>query len=139
MRVVKILVMICLLVLMSCELEEKLDDAFIDISGKVTDDDKPVSQALVLLMESEEISEGMNLTNGTLTNSNGNYTIVNVEPGDYYIVAVDDENGNMEFDPDEDQFGFYGVNPDDLDIEPDVVTVDDEDVNNINITDLYNL
>ena len=127
----------------SCDIEEKvkkrIDAAFIEVSGKVTHNGSNVSGALVLLIEGAEISDGLELSNGSITGQNGNYNIYEVSEGEYYIVAIEDNNGNLTFDADTDRLGFHGVDPSNLDLEPDMVTVTDEDVENINITYLVSL
>jgi len=125
-----------ILLVFSCDL---LDKQIIDISGKITDEGSAVSGAIVLLVESANISDGLNLSNGSISMSNGKYSILDVDPGDYYVVAIDDKNNNMQFDADTDQLGFYGVNPDDLDFLPNKISVVDKDLENINIVDLYSL
>ena len=127
----------------NCGIEDKvkdeIDDAFIELSGKVTHDGSNISGALVLLVEGTEISDGLSLTNGSITGNNGNYNIYEVEEGEYYVVAIEDNNGNFTFDEDTDRFGFHGVDPSNLDFLPDKVTVTDEDVENINIIYLVSL
>jgi uncharacterized protein (DUF2141 family) len=127
----------------SCDIEEKvkkgIDAAFIEVKGKVTHNGSNVSGALVLLIEGAEISDGLELSNGSITGQNGNYNIYEVSEGEYYIVAIEDNNGNLTFDADTDRLGFHGVDPSNLDLEPDMVTVTDEDVENINITYLVSL
>ena len=54
-------------------------------------------------------------------------------------MAIEDNNGNLTFDPDTDSLGFHGVDPSNLDLEPDKVTVTDEDVEDINIIYLVSL
>ena len=86
---------LCIIVLfglIGCDLGVELDEAFIDISGTVTDNGEAVSNALVLLVTSASISDGLSLSNGSITGNNGNYTIINVENGEYYIVAIEDNN-----------------------------------------------
>lgn len=123
----------------NCDLENELDDAFIDISGIVTNNDEPVTNALVLLVASTDVSDGLSLSNGSITGSNGNYSIINVENGEYYIVAIEDNNSNLEFDIESDRIGFYGIDLIDLDIEPDKIIVSNEDIDQINITYLTSL
>ena len=123
----------------NCDLANKLDDAFIDISGIVTNNDEPVINALVLLVASTDVSDGLSLSNGSITGSNGNYSIINVENGEYYIVAIEDNNSNLEFDIESDRIGFYGIDLIDLDIEPDKIIVSNEDIDQINITYLTSL
>ena len=133
------LYIIFLFVVIGCDLEEKLDDAFIDISGTVTENGEAVSNALVLLVTSASISDGLNLSNGSITGNNGNYNIINVENGEYYIVAIEVNNSNLEFDIESERIGFHGVNLEGLDIDPDKITVLNEDVQNIDITYLTSL
>ena len=137
-----ILVLICLSGY-SCDIEEKIkkgiDDAFIEVSGKVTHNGSNVSGALVLLVEGAEISDGLELSNGSITDDNGNYNIYEVAEGEYYVVAIEDDNGNLTFDEGTDRLGFHGVDPSNLDLLPDKVTVSDEDVENINIIYLVSL
>ena len=64
---------------------------------------------------------------------NGNYTIFDVTEGDYYVVAIEDNNANLEYDPNIDRVGLYGFNLYDFDPIPRIVTVTDEDVEDINI------
>ena len=123
----------------NCDLANELDDAFIDISGIVTNNDEPVINALVLLVASTDVSDGLSLSNGSITGSKGNYSIINVENGEYYIVAIEDNNSNLEFDIESDRIGFYGIDLIGLDIEPDKITVSNEDVENIDITYLTSL
>ena len=125
--------------LLSCGIEDELDKAIIDISGEVSHDGNAVSGVLVLLVEGTSIAEGFNLSNGSITDNSGLYTILGVDPGEYYLLAVDDSNGNLEFDADTDRLGFHGVNPLGLDLEPDLITVSDSDVENINVISLYSL
>jgi len=99
--------MILLLSFFSCDLESEIDKAFIEVSGRVTENGETVSGALVLLVSSGSISDGFSLSNGSITNNNGNYKIINVEAGEYYIVAVEDNNGNLQFDAQSDRLGFY--------------------------------
>ena len=138
-----IILLLILLFGHSCGIEDKVKDeidaAFIEISGKVTHDDSNISGALVLLVEGTEISDGLALSNGSITGNNGNYNIYEVEEGEYYVVAIEDNNGNFTFDEDTDRFGFHGVDPSNLDFLPDKVTVTDEDVENINIIYLVSL
>ena len=133
---------LCIIVLfglIGCDLGDELDEAFIDISGTVTDNGEAVNNALVLLVTSVSISDGLSLSNGSITGNNGHYNIINVENGEYYIVAIEDNNSNLEFDIESDRIGFYGVDLGGLDIEPDKITVSNEDVENIDITYLTSL
>ena len=82
---------------------------------------------------------GWSFPNGSISGENGNYNIFEVAEGEYYVVAIEDNNGNLTFDASTDRLGFHGVDPSNLDLEPDKVTVTDEDVENINITYLVSL
>lgn len=135
MRTIRVFLSILFLLVFSCDLE----DLVITVSGKVTDEGEPVVGALVLLVESKDISEGLSLSNGMVTDNSGRYTIIDVENGKYYVVAIDDVNGNAQFDAETDQLGFYGIDPDNNDYEPDRITVSDEDVKNVDIVYLYSL
>jgi len=121
------------------EIASEIDNTFIEISGLVTENGEAVSGALVLLVASASISDGFGLSNGSITTDNGNYIIIDVDAGEYYIVAVEDSNGNLQFDIESDRLGFYGVNLDEFDIVPDIVTVSDEDIEDINITYLTSM
>ena len=118
---------------------EFLDEKIVDVSGKVTEDGSAVSGAIVLLVESADVSDGLNLANGSITDNAGNYIILNVDPGRYYVLAVDDQNNNGQFDSGTDQLGFYGVNPTNQDLLPDRITVEEDDLEDIDIVDLYTL
>ena len=88
-----IILLLILLFAYNCGIEdkvkEKIDAAFIEISGKVTHDGNNISGALVLLVEGTEISDGLALSNGSVTGNNGNYNIYDVEEGEYYVVAIE--------------------------------------------------
>ncbi len=123
----------------NCNVKDAIDELFIDISGNVSEDGIDVEGALIFLVDSPNLADGLSLSNGSITGANGNYTILNVEAGDYYVVAVDDVNGNFEYDSDTDRFGFFGVDIEGLDLVPDQVSVTDEDIENIDITYLTSL
>jgi hypothetical protein len=131
--------LLVILVSVSCDLVEQAEKEIVDISGKVSDEGQPVEGAIILLMESTNVADGLNLANGSITDNRGNYIILNVDPGSYYILAVKDQNNNLEFDADTDQLGFYGVNPGASDLTPDKIKVSEDDLENIDITDLYSL
>ena len=80
------------------------------ISGNVSDDSNPINGALVMLLDEGEIlGQGDPLSNGNITGANGNYKILLVEPNvNYYVCAVEDNNGNLEFDLGTDRIGYYG-------------------------------
>lgn len=112
----------------ACNLEEKVDEAIVTVSGNVSDDGQPLSGALVMLVESPDSSDGISLANGSITGSSGNYTILNVDPGNYYVMAVDDANDNLKFDVMYDRLGFFGIDPAVNDPEPDAIVVTDDDL-----------
>ncbi|MCF7824627.1 MAG: carboxypeptidase-like regulatory domain-containing protein [Candidatus Marinimicrobia bacterium] len=124
------------LLLSSCDLGDELDKAIIDVSGKVSHDGNAVTGAIVLLVEDVSISSGLSLANGSISDNSGHYTILNVDPGSYYVLAVDDRDGNLQLDATTDRIGFYGVVPP-TDLEANQISVSDMDVENINITSLY--
>lgn len=80
------------------------------IAGNVKDDGQNVSGAFVLLLEEGKLLAGQTpLDNGSVTNAQGNYVIVLVEPNtNYYVVAVKDENGDTTYTPGVDPIGYYG-------------------------------
>lgn len=137
MKNLHIFLSMVILIVFSCDLLEELDKEIIDISGKITDEGNAVTGAIVLLVESMDISDGLNLANGSISDNAGNYMILDVDPGDYYVLAIEDKNNNQQFDSNADQLGFYGVDPDNSDFLPDMISVDDEDLEKINIVDLY--
>jgi len=92
--------------LLACE--EALEKG--SIEGNVKDDGQNVSGAFVLLLEEGKLLVGETpLGNGSVTNAQGNYTILLVEPNtNYYVVAVKDENGDTTYTPGVDPIGYYG-------------------------------
>jgi hypothetical protein len=88
--------------------EEATEDG--KICGNVKDNGTAVSGAFVLLLEEGKMLGGEDpLSNGSITGTNGNYTILLVQPDkDYYIVAVKDEDGNQEYTPGVDPIGYHG-------------------------------
>jgi hypothetical protein len=93
--------------LLACE--EELQKG--SIEGNVKDDGQNVSSAFVLLLEEGKMLGGeAPLDNGSLTNAQGNYIIVLVEPDkNYYVVAVKDEDGDTKYTPGVDPIGYYGT------------------------------
>jgi len=112
------------------------------ISGNVSSGGEPVSGAYVILLDAgDSVTSGLSLSNGMITNSNGDYTMVEVSAGDHYVAAIDDANGNIIFDPDTDRLGYYG-DPDTntgVTIPRTLHTNDGDDLKNIDITRLYRL
>ncbi len=92
--------------LLACE--EALEKG--SIEGNVKDDDQNVPGAFILLLEEGKMLAGdAPLGNGSVTNAQGSYTILLVEPDkNYYIVAVKDENGDTTYTPGVDPIGYYG-------------------------------
>ena len=128
-----------LICISACDLSETVDEAIVTVSGNISDDGQPVSGALVLLVDSPDSTDGISLSNGSITGSNGDYTILGVKPGTYYVMAVDDANDNLQFDIATDRLGFYGINPGANDPNPDAIVVTDDDRENIDIKYLYSL
>jgi len=92
--------------LLACE--EALEKG--SIEGNVKDDAQNAQGAFVLLLEEGKMLAGeAPLGNGSVTNAQGNYTILLVEPDkNYYIVAVKDENSDTTYTPGVDPIGYYG-------------------------------
>jgi hypothetical protein len=92
--------------LLACE--EALEKG--SIEGNVKYDAQNVQGAFVLLLEEGKMLAGETpLGNGSVTNAQGNYTILLVEPEkNYYVVAVKDENGDTTYTPGVDPIGYYG-------------------------------
>ena len=112
------------------------------ISGNVSNDGEAVSGAYVILLEAgDEVTQGISLSNGMITNSNGNYTMVAVSAGDYYLAAIEDDNNNIVFDLDTDRVGYYGdTDPlTGLTIPQTIHISKGDDLEDIDITDLYQL
>ncbi len=112
------------------------------ISGNVSNDGEAVSGAYVLLLEAgDEVTQGISLSNGMITNSAGDYTMVAVSAGDYYVAAIDDANNNIIFDLDTDRVGYYGVADTLTGITiPQTLHISKgDDLEDIDITDLYQL
>ena len=139
----QILIFILFLFLSGCDLKEKvadgIDAAFIEVSGNVSHNGIDVSGAIVILVKNVDITDGFAISNGSITGNNGNYNIYEVEPGDYFIAAIDDNNDNLIFDIETDKIGFHGVNPSELDFDADKITVNEEDVGNIDIIYMVSL
>ncbi|MEA3431497.1 MAG: hypothetical protein U9R01_02290 [candidate division WOR-3 bacterium] len=131
----KILVlMILLMAVLGCKEIKKTT-----ISGTVTNGGSPVSGPIVLLLESDLLTAGMSLKNGTFTSSEGKYEIIRVATGTYYIPAIKDENGNWKYDKDTDMFGWYGERDTltGLTIPAPVAVTEGDDLTGIDIDTLY--
>ncbi len=131
----KILVlMILLMAVLGCKEIKKTT-----ISGTVTNGGSPVSGAIVLLLESDLLTAGMSLKNGTFTSSEGKYEIIRVETGTYYISVIKDENGNWKYDTGTDMFGWYGEKDTlmGLTIPAPVAVTEGDDLTGIDIDTLY--
>ena len=145
----QIFLLLGLIFLFSCGVEEKvkgkideIDEAYITVSGNLSHNDSSITVGIIFLLEGsvsldlEKLSlelDNLELVNGSISLFNGNYTIFNVTEGEYYVVAIEDNNANLEYDPNIDRVGLYGFNLYDFDPIPDIVTVTDEDVEDINI------
>ena len=145
----QIFLLLGLIFLFSCGIEEKvkgkideIDEAYITVSGNLSHNDSSITVGIIFLLEGsvsldlEKLSlelDNLELVNGSISLFNGNYTIFNVTEGEYYVVAIEDNNANLEYDPNIDRVGLYGFNLYDFDPIPDIVTVTDEDVEDINI------
>ena len=145
----QIFLLLGLIFLFSCGVEEKvkgkideIDEAYITVSGNLSHNDSSITVGIIFLLEGsvsldlEKLSlelDNLELVNGSISLFNGNYTIFNVTEGEYYVVAIEDNNANLEYDPNIDRVGLYGFNLYDFDPIPDIVTVTEEDVEDINI------
>ena len=109
------------------------------IKGKVTNANNPVNGAYVLLLDSGQMLAGNSpLSNGMITNAQGNYTIYMVEPNKYYYVcAVQDINGDAQYTPGTDKIGYYGNYQGQSWIPTEIHVGAGEVLEDINITALY--
>jgi hypothetical protein len=91
---------------LACEEETKMGG----ITGNVKDDGTNVSGAFVLLLdEGKIVTAETPLSNASITNKDGDYTMVLVEPEKYYYVAaVKDEDGDTKYTPATDPIGYFG-------------------------------
>ncbi|MEM7297116.1 MAG: carboxypeptidase-like regulatory domain-containing protein [Bacteroidota bacterium] len=133
-KLLTLLSLLSLLIFCHCGAEEVIDELFIDISGNVSDDGQPVGGAVIILLDSPNLTDGVSLSNASISNADGSYVVINVQAGDYYVVAIDDMNDNFEYDMGTDRIGFHGVDPGQLDLAPDQVSVSMVDVEGIDIT-----
>lgn len=137
----KLFVLMFVLAIAMIGCEDVVKELTTSISGKVTNDGEPVSGAYVILLDAgDSVSVGLSLSNGMITNSNGDYTMVEVSAGDHYVAAIDDANSNFIFDPDTDKVGYYG-DPDTLGFTiPRTLHVNKgDDLEDIDIIKLYQL
>jgi uncharacterized protein (DUF2141 family) len=137
-RPVFLLVAVLMLAFFALSCEKAQEVLGITISGNVSNAGQPMEGAFVLLVDKGEITQGFPIGNGSVTLGNGNYTIIRVEEGTYYICAVKDENGNQSYDFGTDPIGWYG-HPDSITglTIPDSVIVLDQDISGIDIDTLY--
>jgi len=143
------------LLLFSCDIGEKvkakideIDESYINISGYLSHDDSNINFGILFLLEGKadfdldklslDLSD-LELVNGSISLFNGNYTIFDVTEGEYYVVAIEDNNGNLEYEADIDRVGVYGFNLYNFDPLPDVVTVNDDDLEDVNINYFFSL
>ena len=137
------------LLVFNCDFGEKvkakideIDELYINISGHLSHDESNINLGILFLLEGKadfdldklslDLSD-LELVNGSISLFNGNYTIIDVTEGDYYVVAIEDNNGNLLYDPDIDRVGLHGFNLDNFDPIPDVVKVYDDDLEDIDI------
>lgn len=108
------------------------------VSGRVTYGGEAVDGAFVLLLESVSL-EGVSLGGGWRTGSDGRYEIIRVAAGDYYVAAIKDENGNLQYDQGTDRVGWYGEEDTltGLTIPEQITVVERENRTGINIDTLY--
>jgi uncharacterized protein (DUF2141 family) len=133
-----ITIVLCALVLaVSCEKAQEV--LGITISGNVSTNGQAVSGAIVLLVNDiSEIVGGSPLSSGSITLGNGNYTIIQVDDGTYYVCAIKDENGNNSYDLGTDPIGWYGHRDDITHLTiPDSIIVSGNDISDIDIDTLY--
>ena len=139
----------------SCDVEKKvrakideIDEAYINISGNLSHNDSSINVGIVFLLEGKVDLDldklsldlgNLDLVNGSISLFNGNYTIFDVTEGEYYVVAIEDNNGNLEYEADIDRVGVYGFNLYNFDPLPDVVTVNDDDLEDVNINYFFSL
>jgi uncharacterized protein (DUF2141 family) len=127
---------IAIVLAVSCEKAEEV--LGITISGNVSTNGQPVEGAFVLLVDKAEMMDGFPIGNGSITMDNGNYTIVKVEDGVYYVAALKDENGNNSYDLGTDPVGWYGHSDSITGLTiPDSVIVSGSDLTGIDIDTLY--
>lgn len=137
-RLLVLLLMVFVAALLAFSCEKAQEVLGITIAGNVSNAGQSVEGAFVLLVDKAEITQGFPIGNGSVTLGNGNYTIIRVEEGTYYICAVKDENGNQTYDLGTDPIGWYG-HPDSITglTIPDSVIVTDQDISGIDIDTLY--
>lgn len=107
MRIIMpLIIAVVAIFMLSCE--EVLEKG--TIRGNVSDEGSEVSGAYVLLLDSGSFIDGdQPLDNGSITDGDGDYIILMVEPGKYYyVVAVKDNNGDLKYTPGVDEVGYYG-------------------------------
>jgi len=130
-----LIIAVSLIVALSCE-KAKEEILQVTIRGTVTNGGQPVAGAFVLLLDNDEMATGFPIGNASITAGNGDYTIIRVEDGTYYVAAVKDENGNEAYDFGVDPIGWYGHDSFGI-IIPDPVIVSGEDVSDIDIDTMY--
>jgi len=119
--------------------EEALENG--TISGHVKDNGQNVNGAFVLLLDEGQLLGGNSpLSNASLTNGSGNYTIYMVTPEkNFYVVAVKDEDGDMKYTPGVDPIGYYGTynNQTGIWVPAAVSVASGEHKSGINVNDMY--
>jgi len=109
------------------------------IMGNVSNGGSPVGGAYVLLLNSGDLLQiEQPLENGSITNGNGDYIIILVEPNRYYyVVAVKDNNGDLKYTPGVDAFGYYGSYLGFTWIPTEITVGSGETLHDIDITEMY--
>ena len=136
-----LIIAVSLIVALSCE-KAKEEIFQVTIKGFVSDSGQSVVGAIVLIFNDDQIDSGASIDidneniNGSFTGNDGGYTIIRVEDGTYYVVAIKDENGNKSYDLGVDPIGWYGHDSFGI-IIPDPVVVSGEDVSGIDIDTMY--
>lgn len=93
----------CMFAKLEEEIEE-FDETFFILTGRVTN--QSPHQKEVVVVAYNETAEGKTPAKATILESSGDYAI-EVNSGNYYLMAFEDRNGNFEHDPDE-FVGWYG-------------------------------
>jgi len=111
------------------------------IAGNVKDDGANVSGAFCLLLEEGKMVTGETpLSNASVTNGQGNYTIYLVEPNkNFYLAAIKDNDNNQQYTPGTDAIGYYGTYNEQTHVWiPTVIRLGSgEDKTGVNVADMY--
>lgn len=142
-NVIPLLVVVVLAAILALSCDKVKDEILqVTVSGHVRNAGQAVDGAIVLILNNASLDSGMSIDinseniNGSLTFSEGEYTIIRVEEGTYYVVAIKDENGNKSYDLGTDPIGWYGHDSFGI-IIPDPIDVSDQNITGIDIDTLY--